>query len=131
MHGSMHSLPDIYKDEATHESRKNKEEEKTERPSIECMGVGGAYRFGNYYHSDYVVWLKHDDRRVYCCVGSTGTATGNYAAVAWDTRVADYWIHQGSFVIGIRYSIFVGRMKMTCGVRSDLFRFYRIRGSEE
>lgn len=31
--------------------------------------------------------------------GARALRQGNYAAVSWNTRIADYWVHQGAFVL--------------------------------
>lgn len=32
-------------------------------------------------------------------LGARALRSGNFSSVSWDTRVADYWIHQGTFVL--------------------------------
>lgn len=92
-------IADMYKEEATHETRAVRERKTQRRHRIRTWMLGVLIAAGLIILPTIWYLTSMMIAGVAVASGARALRQGNLSTVSWDTRIADYWVHQGSFVL--------------------------------
>ncbi len=93
-------IADVYKDDATPDLRHHKEKRHRRQKRVRAWILGVFMGIGLFVIPTFWYFMSMAIGGLTIASGARALRQGNVQAVVWDTRLADYWIHQGSFVLG-------------------------------
>jgi hypothetical protein len=94
-------IADVYKEEATSEGRASHEKKRRRSRRAHVWVLGALVGIGLVIIPTVWYGISIFFGGAALAYGARAVRQGSYDTAAWDTRIADYWIHQSDFVVGV------------------------------